>query len=151
MQQYGHSTGSLTVEYKCDLCHDMGWIETDPVTRSVKKCSCLLAREAEERMMKSGLKDALELQTFDTFVQNTETQMKMYALAKQYLEDLFADTQNPRRPWLYIGGNAGSGKTHICTAVCGELLKRNIGVRYMQWLDVSRRLKAAVNEEDFED
>lgn len=54
-------------------------------------------------------------------------------------------------PWLYVGGNPGSGKTHICTAVCGELLKHNIGVKYMQWLDEARKLKAGVNDEDFED
>lgn len=56
----------------------------------------------------------------------------------------------PRKPWLYIGGNPGSGKTHICTAVCGELLKANIEVVYMQWLDDSRRLKAYVNDPDFD-
>lgn len=49
---------------------------------------------------------------------------------------------------IFITGNCG--KTHICTAICGELLKRNVEVVYMQWLDESRRLKSYINEPDFD-
>lgn len=153
MARYGHNmTGSTSgTVYKCEKCHDTGWIETDPVTRTVRKCPCQLAREAEDRMRNSGLSDALDSQTFEKFVTRTDTQKRIKETAERYLTDLLKDRENPRKPWLYIGGNPGSGKTHICTAVCGELLKNNIGVRYMQWVDVSRKLKASVNDEDFED
>ena len=153
MAAHAQSTPSSTPVYKCNKCRDTGWIELEPQpgVRAVKKCACQLAREAEERLQRSGLAAALELQTFDTFVVKTDLQRKMKALGQQYVKDLLADPHNPRRPWLYIGGNPGSGKTHICTAVCGELLKANIGVRYMQWVDAARQLKASVNDDDFED
>ena len=138
-------------QYKCEKCHDNGWVEVDPVTRSVRKCECQKAREAEERMKRSGLEQALTTQKFETFVVNTPLQRKMFDTARTYLDTVLTSKDNPRRPWLYIGGNPGSGKTHICTAICGELLNNNIGVRYMQWLDESRRLKASVNDEDFAD
>ena len=102
-------------------------------------------------MRNSGLSEALDTQTFETFVTKTETQRKIKEAAEKYLERLFEDRDSQRRPWFYIGGNPGCGKTHICTAICGEILKKNVGVRYMQWLDVSRKLKASVNDEDFED
>ena len=102
-------------------------------------------------MRNSGLSEALDTQTFETFVTKTETQRKIKEAAEKYLERLFEDRDSKRRPWFYIGGNPGCGKTHICTAICGEILKKNVGVRYMQWLDVSRKLKASVNDEDFED
>ena len=102
-------------------------------------------------MRQSGLSEALDTQTFETFVTKTETQRKIKEAAEKYLERLFEDRDSQRRPWFYIGGNPGCGKTHICTAICGEILKKNVGVRYMQWLDVSRKLKASVNDEDFED
>lgn len=148
---HGQNTASLTETYKCAKCHDTGWVEVDPETRTVAKCACRKAREAEDRIKNSGLAGALEEQTFATFVVKTPLQGKMRALGQQYVEDLFADPQSKRRPWLYIGGNPGSGKTHICTAVCGEVLKRNVAVLYMQWVDVARQLKANVNAEDFED
>lgn len=138
-------------QYKCDKCHDSGWIEVDPATHTVAKCSCRLAREAEERIRNSGLADALENQTFATFEVKTDIQRRTRDVAQKYVKDLFDDPQSKRRPWLYIGGNPGSGKTHICTAVCGEVLKRNIAVLYMQWVDVARNLKASVNDEDFDD
>ena len=151
--KYTPITPGLTnkTQYKCERCHDSGWIETDPETRTVAKCSCRLAREAEDRMRNSGLSEALDTQTFETFVTKTETQRKIKEAAEKYLERLFEDRDSQRRPWFYIGGNPGCGKTHICTAICGEILKKNIGVRYMQWLDVSRKLKASVNDDDFED
>ena len=102
-------------------------------------------------MRNSGLSEALDTQTFETFVTKTETPQKIKEAAEKYLERLFEDRDSQRRPWFYIGGNPGCGKTHICTAICGEILKKNVGVRYMQWLDVSRKLKASVNDEDFED
>lgn len=151
MAAHGQNIPSLTA-YKCDKCKDTGWIEVDPDTRAVRKCACRLAREAEARLNASGLAGALEMQTFDTFIVENDTQKRMKALAQRYIQDLFDNPrENPRRPWLYIGGNPGSGKTHICTAVCGEILKRNVAVRYMQWVDAARELKANVNADDFEE
>lgn len=150
MEKYGqHTVSSMPKAYKCEKCKDTGWLDMGNYT--VAKCSCRLAREAEERMRRSGLAEALDTQTFDSFQIRTEVQRRIKETAERYLSDLLGNPKSPRRPWLYIGGNPGSGKTHICTAVCGELLKKNIGVRYMQWLDVSRKLKASVNDDDFED
>lgn len=141
---------SLT--YKCEKCKDSGWIEmvNEDGIRLVGKCACRLAREAEHRLAVSGLADAVRDQTFDAFEVTTPVQKHLKETAQNYLTDLLGYKENPRRPWLYIGGNPGSGKTHICTAVCGEILKENIGVKYMQWLYEARRLKSYVNEDDFE-
>ena len=48
--------------------------------------------------------------------------------------------------WLFLGGAAGSGKTHLCTAACGELLRRGVAVRYMLWPEEARQLKGLVND-----
>jgi DNA replication protein DnaC len=41
-------------------------------------------------------------------------------------------------------GQSGSGKSMICTAICGELLKKH-EVRFMSWLTESVKLKQNVN------
>ncbi len=146
---------SSKAAYKCERCKDTGWIETQDENgvRYVQKCACRLAREAEERLAASGLADSVKKHTFAAFETRTPTQARIKDTAEKYLAALLDPgiRDNPRRPWLYIGGNPGSGKTHICTAICGELLRHNIGVRYMQWLNEARRLKAGVNDENFED
>lgn len=146
-------TQSLT--YSCERCKDTGWIEIQDENgnRFVQKCACRLAREAKDRLAASGLADSVKKQTFAAFETRTPTQARIKETAEKYLAALLAPgiRDNPRRPWLYIGGNPGSGKTHICTAVCGELLRHNIGVKYMQWLNEARRLKAGINDDNFED
>lgn len=45
---------------------------------------------------------------------------------------------------IFITGN--SGKSMLCTAVAGELLKRNNAVKYMMWDSESKALKSLVND-----
>lgn len=45
---------------------------------------------------------------------------------------------------IFVTGN--SGKTHICTAICRELLLRGMPVQYMLWRDDVVKLKASVKD-----
>lgn len=130
--------------FECDLCRDTGLItEKDEEGRLIaRECKCWKAQLAKRLMKRSGLADFVDEKTFGSFVVKTETQRKIRETAEGYLRDLKAVIKtNERKPWLYIGGNPGSGKTHICTAVCGELLKDGIDVKYMQWVTEARSLK----------
>ena len=142
-------SSSPKVTYKCEKCKDTGWVDCG--NNTVYRCPCVKAREAERKLKASGLSDVIGQQTFEAFKTETPVQKKMKETAEKYLAALLGSSKDSRKPWLYIGGNPGCGKTHICTAICGELLKNNIGVRYMQWLDEARRLKTCVNEPNFED
>ena len=143
---------SEEVSYKCDECHDSGWLweRLETGEKIARKCSCRLAREAEEKIASSGLAGSIGLQTFDSFITETPAQAIIKRSAEAYLESLLKEWDG-KRPWFYISGSPGSGKTHICTAICGSLLKANIGVKYMQWLNEARRLKSMVNDDDFDD
>ena len=153
MEKYGRPmTSCERTPYKCEACQDTGWIRADMGNgySGVKECACVKARKAEGLIRKSGLGQALEQQTFESFQAGTDMQRTIKRAALGYIEALEAHGDAPRKPWFYIGGNPGSGKTHICTAICGELLKKNKGVRYMQWITEARRLKAYINEPDFD-
>lgn len=155
MARYSDPANSITcspIPHNCQECADTGWImfEKDGYTFS-RECDCVKARKAKRLMENSGLKDALEQQTFEAFEETNEIQQQIKGTARRYLDAIFSmPSDAQRKPWLYIGGNPGCGKTHICTAVCGELLKANQAVVYMQWLSEARKLKAYVNDEDFE-
>ena len=148
-------TSCETTQYKCHICQDSGmvqfWKEINGETYSFsRECECMRAKKAEKLMRKSGLGQALEQQTFDNFETETEMQQHIKAAAREYLDALDAHGEEPRKPWFYIGGNPGSGKTHICTAICGYLLQHHRAVKYMQWVSEARRMKAYINEPDFD-
>jgi DNA replication protein DnaC len=90
---------------------------------------------------KSGLKDLLGRYTLDSYETPEEWQQKVKETAVEYLN-------NPSGRWFAALGAVGSGKTHICTAICGELIKRGNEVRYMRWKDDSQAIKAVTNESE---
>jgi DNA replication protein DnaC len=145
-----HSLPTFQTSFKCDLCEDKGWIwhEDEDGNKSVEKCSCKIAAEAENRIRYSGLGHILDSWTFEKFVASEPWQKQMILTGKKYVESINAG----ERPWMFIGGAVGSGKSHICTAVCGELLRTRFTVRYFQWLTDARRLKSFATEaEDYDD
>ena len=47
---------------------------------------------------------------------------------------------------FFIGGSPGTGKTHLCTAICAKLMDGGIPVRYVQWRGDIPAIKAKVND-----
>lgn len=134
---------------KCPLCGGNTWIFVDPNDNSkgVRRCECYQRGLIEGRIQRSGLSLALESCTFDSFKDTEPWQKTLKRKAELYRNIL---TSAPlKKPWLFIGGNSGCGKTHLCTAICGELLKKGQNVRYMLWMAEVHDIKAAVNDEGY--
>ena len=114
-------------------------------------CECQKVKEAERRIEKSGLSSEIEEKTFKTFVAEDEWQRHMKDTAIAYGKAYFSARESGGKlPWFFIAGQPGCGKTHICTALCGVMLKREVPVYYMQWVTESRRLRALANDPAFD-
>lgn len=154
MELQESTPSSMTTPYKCSVCRDLGMVEFEKevdgeIYSFWRECDCLKAKNAERLIRNSGLGEMIDEQTFDTFRADKPFQTEMLDMARRYADTLI-DASDTRKPWLYMGGNPGCGKTHICTAVCGYLLRNKIPVRYMQWNEESRKLKAHVHDSNFE-
>lgn len=142
VDSYNSSKGNL-VEldgYNCTLCNNKGdfqYIKESYVY--TKPCSCMDTRKAIANMKKSGLGNIIRDYTFDKFEAKEDWQKNIKEKAQAYLHD--EDTS-----WFFIGGNPGSGKTHICTAICREFLLQGKRVKYMLWKEESTLLKAVIND-----
>ncbi|MGX8702051.1 MAG: ATP-binding protein [Caproiciproducens sp.] len=135
------STGDLR-DYNCPICKNKGvvyFVSSDGEIRS-KMCSCMAMRESTARIRNSGLQNLMEIYTLERWKTDTLLQKHMKSTAEAFLKD-------PRNKWLFIGGQTGAGKSHICTAIAGELLRRGQSVRYMLWKDESTKLKAVITDE----
>ena len=142
--------GTRSVEgdgYDCKLCLNRGdtlhFRDTGSgLQEYMVPCKCMEIRKSIWRMKRSGLEKSIRENKFERFDVNENWQQMMVDLARRYLNDGVKDGR-----WLYFGGQPGSGKTHICTAVAGKLLYEK-PVIYAVWPQISKKLKAIVNEAD---
>ena len=135
-------TGDLG-ELDCPKCKNRGWIAYNDGDGVVyERCDCMPKRRALRGIRESGLSALLEDYRLDNYETPEPWQESALAKARQYAED-------PGKSWFYIYGLPGTGKSHLCTGICGALLESGHDVRYMLWRDVSRELKAVVNDTAF--
>lgn len=130
----------------CEVCLNKGsqyvvLIDEDGVARRYfKVCDCMRRRLAVRRIQESGMERAIQRYTFQMFETAEDWQKRMKTVAYSYLQDGVKDGA-----WLYIGGQSGCGKTHICTAVAGVML-RKLAVRYMAWPHEAQKIKAVASD-----
>lgn len=131
---YNATEGSLT-GYDCPKCKNRGSVAVAKDGYQVMvECECMSIRRNRQNVLQSGLQSALQSMTFDSYVCTEPWQERAKTTAKN-----FADKQDGR--WLYMSGQSGAGKTHLCTAVCGVLLDRGVSVRYEMWRTLYREMQ----------
>lgn len=121
---------------ECPKCRNKGRVmRLVDGYKVVGECECMAARKSVSRMEKSGLGELLERCTFEAYQVRFPWQQAAKKLALDY-------AAGPAGRWFVASGCSGSGKTHLCTAICKRLMERGMETRYMLWVDESRRLKA---------
>ena len=132
--KFNSMQGNL-VGHDCPKCKNKGTIASVRIDGSiaVAPCSCTPVRAYINRMEASGMRDVLQRFTFDTY-QDVETWQK-------HLKQRVKEYADAPKGWLLVCGQSGSGKTHLCTAVCNELLLRGEKVVYMPWREEVEKLK----------
>ena len=129
--------------FDCPVCKNTGNIlyEKDGAWYG-KECECMNTRRSLRRIKLSGMDDMMERYTFENFQTPDGKRKVLKEKAMAYCDD---------GGWLYFSGNPGSGKTHLCTAICSELMRRGKNVYYMAWRDESRKMKGLVNSDEIDE
>lgn len=128
--------------YDCEKCLNKGYLMeiTEQLDEKSVACDCLKIRECYKAIEESGIKpEELERMTFDNFTHREEWQTKLKYTAKRYIDQL--NDGNKLENWLYLSGQSGCGKTHLCTACCQILLHRGFKVKYVTWRKLVRDLQ----------
>ena len=121
----------------CPVCDNTGYIiyNKDDCMYS-RDCECMPKRRSLRELNRSGLKDLAQRYTFENYIPDNDRAASLLEYAKKYVED------DPA--WFFVSGQPGSGKSHICTAICVELISKGHRVVYMMWRDESTRLKSSL-------
>lgn len=136
---FNKQQGGLT-GYDCPKCLNRGRIAIPKEDGGVsfRDCECMKIRRCVQKMEASGLREVIRDWTFEAYkdVDSWQTTIKQGAMA-------YADNVDG---WLLFCGQSGSGKTHLCTAVCRHLLLAGEEVHYMPWRQDIRELKGMAKE-----
>lgn len=141
VDNYNTMKGSDTEYYDCPKCNNRtsfaeikdGYVVTVP-------CDCQSIRRNLRRIKLSGLAEILEKYTFKKYETDTDWRK---ALKQKAMDNVNSDR------WFFIGGQSGAGKSHLCTAICKELINKGHNVKYMLWRDEIVQLKANANEGEY--
>lgn len=134
-EAYNKTPGKLD-GYDCKECQNRGCsftVDENGYLISVP-CKCMTIRNNRRRIEQSGLSDLLSRYTFKAWQTDEAWQKEILDGAKRF-------AANPDG-WFSVSGKPGTGKTHICTAICGALMRKGYDVRYMLWRDAATTLKA---------
>lgn len=138
--------GTLHLEdgYECDLCKNKGYIHIVTEYRgnyleTRKPCQCERIRKAIRRLNRSGLKNVVKNCTFERYIAETDWQTTAKSAAIRFCKD-------EHRGWFFMGGQSGSGKSHLCTAITVHFIKKGYEAKYMLWRDEIAKIKASVND-----
>lgn len=145
---YNQTTGDLDKVdgYNCEICKNKGHkmvIGADGY-EAYRPCKCQQIRATLRRARESGLGDVITEYTFDKFKTTEDWQQHIKRTAQEFCND---DTAK----WFYIGGQVGSGKSHLCTAIAAHYIKKSCDVKYMVWAEEAKRLKALVNDVTYQE
>lgn len=122
---------------ECKECDGIGWVfkRINGYETAVNCSACESERKKEiylYKLKKLGLGESVLEKTFENFVVTDKWQQEIKAKAQKFVQGgrLF-----------FVGGQVGSGKTHICTAILNKFLKDGKDCSYMVWEDIATKLK----------
>lgn len=127
--------------YECKKCANKGYtaVTSESGEVLIRQCECQKIRKSIRILEKSGLSGMVRRCTFSKYREDAQWQIDAKRMAQEY-------AKHPDGKWFIASGNAGSGKTHLCVAICRELMLRGIETRYALWRDEATRIKAVAND-----
>ena len=125
--------------YKCPKCQDRGYIILERFPLVVAECDCVVRKANLKRLERSGLKELAERCSLESFRTDEPWQKTLKNIALTYL-------RSPKGSWFFICGRSGSGKTHLCTAICRERIDKGQELYYLKWREEAPKLKALIKD-----
>lgn len=130
----------------CSKCGDTGlrhfiYCEDGRYYNQASICKCTDAAAVKQAIIASGLANEVSSKNFKNFNTKEHYQEVIKKAAKEYLGEI---AQN-KKPWFYIGGQTGAGKSHICIAIANRFFQNNYKLKYIRFVDELRAIKSDIN------
>lgn len=126
--------------FDCPACLNRGYIYTvgeggEIVTKACEKCSTI--RKTLQLLRQSGAENC----RFENYIVTDEWQ-------KRILDTVISFTIYGGDKWLYIGGQNGAGKTHLCSAaLINRVHEQQKDALIFHWIDDAKKFKKFSDDE----
>lgn len=129
--------------YNCPKCLNRGYNYKfrDGQLYSVI-CDCIAVRKSNKLLVESGLMENIEKSTFNNFKATENWQIGIKERCFEFVNNFSIGKS------ICILGQSGAGKTHLCTAICGELIKKGYSLRYVLWRDLVSEVQSNTYNND---
>ncbi len=123
----GFAPDYTEIKYECEACGDTGTVDS-------RMCTCMRKKLVEAGIETSGMGDLIREQRFDNFSldyykKNADNYKRMSAILnvlKKYAEDFSPEKSGN----IAMFGGTGLGKTHLSSAIAGEIIEKGNDVYY---------------------
>ena len=92
-----------------------------------------LVRQCNAHLDHNGLRTLLRDKQFDNYSHCQEWQLDLYEKVIEFVRTVI----NGGKGWMYISGQSGCGKTHLCCAAINTFFKHNRPVWFEMWPTMS--------------
>ncbi len=137
VEQMNEQVGNLD-GCDCEICKNRGYYYVNHGDWAEKVvCECMKNRKVLSLAQHSGLGALLETCTFENFRDFGEDWLKnIYTRAQEFLAD--------NKPFFFMGGQVGGGKSFTCTAMVNEYIRREMDCKFVMWSELATTLKQNV-------
>jgi DNA replication protein DnaC len=131
--------------YKCQICKDTGReiIEQINAAPIIRECKCQKNNILREQWINSGFNIMSASKSFNNFKAENVVAEKMKSIGIDYVKN-FEGIQFQSNNGIAFLGQPGAGKTHICMAICLELIKKGFKPKYFPYREEITNLKQNV-------
>ena len=147
VEAFNKTKGNLHLAdaYECQRCNNKGLIYKLREGEVVSfPCECMNVRRSIRLLKESGLQLFVQSKSLGSYEADYQWQKDLKKITQKFIEQ-------DEIKWFFIGGQVGIGKTHLCTSICGNFIEKGMPTRYMLWTDISKKLKANINDDSYYD
>ncbi|RXI70520.1 ATP-binding protein [Clostridium tetani] len=143
-QEKKEQNNTICPIYSCNICGDTTWIKGE---NGVKRCTCYRKNRIKELWESFGvsLEKVKTINSYRPFDDKTEEAKKK---AINYIKD-FKTLREKEKNWFGLFGQNGAGKTHLIVGLGAALIKENVQVLYMPYVEAIRDLKSNVMDDEY--
>lgn len=142
LRSFGFPENHLTLHYRCELCHDTGYVGAPRRT----PCICMQKKLLAQARATSQIDERETFETFDPATYPTDAQRRQMLAARRIAEQYADGFPHTPKHNLLLLGSSGLGKTFLLNSIAARVLTRGFSLRKTTSYTMFEQLLAGIRQ-----